>query len=126
MSTEIELQHGLNTSGHTDLPTDSALYGPSEEEDVQTLASWINIAAASAVIFVGVGFTNTFGVFQEHYQKTLFPHVPADKLIVIGSVASSLYFTLGVVTGRFADLVGYRISLILGTALSTYIFRHHS
>ncbi|KAH8555841.1 major facilitator superfamily domain-containing protein [Umbelopsis sp. PMI_123] len=78
---------------------------------------WLNIAAASAILFIGVGYTNTFGVFQEYYQTTLFPNESPLKIVTIGSVASSLYLILGAFAGRFADLVGYRISLCIGTAL---------
>lgn len=80
-------------------------------------SGWISICAASAILFVGVGYTNTFGVFSEYYQSTLFPSEPADKIIVIGSVAASLYFVLGAFSGRLADRIGYRSSLIAGSAL---------
>ncbi|EME88574.1 uncharacterized protein MYCFIDRAFT_129398 [Pseudocercospora fijiensis CIRAD86] len=86
-------------------------------EEFATASGGPVIAAASAVLFVGVGYTNTYGVFQDYYQEVLFPSIPPEKLIVVGSVASSLYFILGALTGRFADLLGYRISLLLGSAL---------
>lgn len=79
--------------------------------------AWVVVGAASAVMFVGIGYTNTYGVFQEYYQQHLFPDIPQDKTILIGSIAASLYFLLGSLTGRFADLVGYRAALILGSAL---------
>jgi len=84
-----------------------------------TAHGWVVIAAASTVLFVGVGYTNTFGVFQDHYQKTVFRNEPADKIIIIGSTAASLYFVLGILTGRFTDFAGYRVSLAIGTALMT-------
>lgn len=51
------------------------------------------------------------------YQTHLFPDVVPERIILIGSIAASLYFILGAFTGRFADLVGYRIALILGSSL---------
>lgn len=75
------------------------------------------MTAAAAVLFIGIGYTNTFGVFSNHYQRQLLVDVAPEKIILIGSVASSLYFILGAFTGRFADLVGYRVSLILGAGL---------
>ena len=95
---------------------------PSTEEHSTTDASqngqkWLNTAAASAILFIGVGYTNTFGVFQDYYQTTLLPDESPQKIIAIGSVASSLYLILGVFAGRFADLVGYRVSLGIGAAL---------
>ena len=54
---------------------------------------------------------------QDYYQQHLSPNISRDRIILVGSVAASLYFLLGAVTGRFADLAGYRISLILGSAM---------
>ena len=87
------------------------------DSNSEPLLRWTNIAAASFVLFIGVGYSNTFGVFQEYYQTTLFPHESPLKLLLIGSVASSLYLILGAFAGRFADLVGYRISLSIGSVL---------
>ena len=75
------------------------------------------ITTAALVLFIGVGYTNTFGVFAEYYQSTLFKDQSSSQVILIGSTASSLYLVLGALTGRFADLVGYRPSLLIGSAL---------
>ena len=47
----------------------------------------------------------------------MFPDMPPDKIIMIGSIAASLYFILGVVTGRLADVAGFKVSLIIGSVL---------
>lgn len=111
-----EVSQSNSNGGHTRtrIPTTDA--GSSQSNDNEAKA-WIAVAAAFAVLFVGVGYTNTYGVFQDYYQKHLFPDIPRDKIIVIGSVPASLYFILGAFTGRFADLAGYRISLMLGSTL---------
>lgn len=75
------------------------------------------IVAAAAVLFIGVGYTNTFGVFQEYYLGETLRDERPEKVIVIGSTAASLYLIVGAFTGRFADLVGYRPALLVGTAL---------
>jgi len=106
--TVLELVDTNHTSDQNMTSTDDSNY---------KAYGWTVIAAAFAILFIGVGYTNTFGVFQEYYQGTLFPNEPADKIIVISSTAASLYFILGVFTGRFTDFVGYRISLILGATL---------
>ncbi|KAF7188716.1 MFS transporter asaE [Pseudocercospora fuligena] len=102
---------------HTLRNTEENNQSAQSSEDGAKTSGWPVIAAASAVLFVGVGYSNTYGVFQDHYHEVLFPSIAPEKLIVIGSVASSLYFILGALTGRFADLVGYRISLLLGSSL---------
>lgn len=75
------------------------------------------IIAAGMVLFIGVGSTNIFGVFQEHYSDSLLRDEPPEKVILIGSCAASMYMILGAFTGRFADLIGYGSSLLIGTAL---------
>lgn len=60
---------------------------------------------------------NSFGVFQQYYESTLFPDKPASEIIIIGSLSSSLYMILGAFTGRFADIFGYQAALFTGTAL---------
>ena len=89
------------------------------EEEAPKCDAWISILAASAILFIGVGYTNTFGVFADYYQRHLLPAESADKVIVIGSVAASLYFILGAFIGRIADVVGYRTSLSIGAGLMT-------
>jgi hypothetical protein len=49
-------------------------------------SKWLNVAAASAILFIGVGYTNAFGVFQDYYQTTLLPDESPLKIITIGSV----------------------------------------
>ena len=105
----------LAIDGHN--TTDELHVIDATEDTTLNSSKWLNVAAASAILFIGVGYTNTFGVFQDYYQTTLFPHESPLKIIAIGSVASSLYLILGVFTGRFADLVGYRTSLGIGAAL---------
>lgn len=91
---------------------------PQEETSMSpALNKYTVIAAASLVLFVGVGFTNTFGVFEEYYVTHTLQNERPEKIIVIGSTAASLYLILGAFTGRFADLVGYRPSLLIGMAL---------
>ena len=109
------IAHSNLSAQESDLPDASA----TASEPLTNVSGWISIGAASAVLFVGVGYTNTFGVFQEYYQTHLFPQESADKIIVIGSIASSLYLILGALTGPFADFLGYRLSLILGSTLMT-------
>lgn len=88
-----------------------------EQDKGAELFKWVVVIAAAFVIFVGVGITNTFGEFQNYYQTNLFRDEPPEKIIVIGSVASSLYLILGAFTGRFTDILGPQASLAVGSAL---------
>lgn len=88
-------------------------------DDGASYRGWISITAASAILFIGIGYTNTFGVFADEYEKNLLSAQPADKIIVIGSIAASLYFILGALTGRVSDILGYRACLAIGACLMT-------
>lgn len=78
---------------------------------------WVILAAAFGTMFIAIGMPNSFGVFQEYYESTLFPDKPSSEIIIIGSLTSSLYLILGAVTGRLADLFGYHLAMLLGTVL---------
>lgn len=105
---------------HTDVAiNNTSRNATAAAEDESNGHGWISIVAASAILFIGVGYTNTFGVFADYYETHLLPEEPADKIIVIGSVAASLYFILGAFTGRVADVLGYRVSLSVGAGLMT-------
>jgi MFS family permease len=75
------------------------------------------LAAASGIILVAVGIPNTFGVFQNYFESSRFTDVPPSRILLIGSLASSLYMILGAATGRLADWWGHETSVVLGSAL---------
>lgn len=75
------------------------------------------LVAAFAITFVAVGMPNSFGIFQDYYQSTLFADTPPAQIILVGSLASSLYMLLGAPTGRFADRFGYDTAVLVGSTL---------
>ncbi|CAK7226307.1 hypothetical protein SBRCBS47491_006185 [Sporothrix bragantina] len=115
------------TTAHTDTrayqePLDSP-YRYQPEQTAQsgtppsTTAKYALLGAAFAITFVAVGMPNSFGIFQDYYETTLFPDRPPAQVILIGSLASSLYMILGAPTGRFADLFGYHTAVLVGMIL---------
>ncbi|EEY22259.1 predicted protein [Verticillium alfalfae VaMs.102] len=89
----------------------------SESHDRLGASRWAVLSAAFGITFIAVGMPNSFGVFQEYYESTLFPNKPSPEIIIIGSLSSSLYMILGAFTGRLADVVGYQVVLISGSIL---------
>lgn len=81
------------------------------------IARWAVLWAAFAITFVAVGMPNSFGVFQDYYETQLFPEKASSEIILIGSLASSLYMILGILTGRLADIIGYSNAVLIGSAL---------
>ncbi|CAK7200214.1 hypothetical protein SEUCBS139899_002905 [Sporothrix eucalyptigena] len=86
-------------------------------DDPPRFAKYALLGAAFGITFVAVGMPNSFGIFQDYYENTLFPERPPAQVILIGSLASSLYMILGALTGRFADLFGYHTAILVGTVL---------
>lgn len=110
----IVLQSRTDTA-HVQESTESA---PERFRVAQWLASkWTVLLAAFSITFVAVGVPNSFGVFLDYYETTLFPTKSSSEIIVIGSLASSLYMILGVFTGRLADIIGYQAALLIGSVL---------
>ncbi|CAK7212637.1 hypothetical protein SCUCBS95973_001531 [Sporothrix curviconia] len=94
-----------------------ALSTPPADAPPSILAKYALLGAAFAITFVAVGMPNSFGIFQDYYETTLFPGRPPAQVILVGSLASSLYMILGALTGRFADLFGYHMAIFVGSAL---------
>ncbi|KAF2153927.1 MFS general substrate transporter [Myriangium duriaei CBS 260.36] len=78
---------------------------------------WAVLLAAFSITFVAVGIPNSFGVFQDYYERVLFSTIPSSQIILIGSLASSLYMILGILAGRVADVIGYQWTLTIGSFL---------
>lgn len=122
MATTFEMRGGHQLTTTTTRTSDQATYAHADmqqrdEGDDPVPGRFTVVLTASSVVFIGLGITNTFGVFQEYYIEHTLKHEKPEKIIVIGSTAASLYFVLGAFAGRFADLIGYRPSLLLGASL---------
>lgn len=119
--TLVEERHvSINTSPDEASQSQLAIQENSQDASagsITTCDKYVVVITAALVLFVGVGFTNAFGVFQEFYAETTLKNQRPERIIMIGSTAASLYLILGSLTGRFADLVGYRPSLLIGTGL---------
>lgn len=111
-------QYALEDLRSQEIAAESSARSNVQDNDSQRVPGrYTVILTAAAVLFIGVGYTNTFGVFQEYYLEHTLRDEKPEKVIVIGSTAASLYLILGAFTGRFADMIGYRPSLLIGTAL---------
>jgi MFS family permease len=74
---------------------------------------WTVVAGAFAVMFVTFGCTYTFTAFFASLQQEF--GVSRGALSWVFSVAASLYFLLGAVSGPIADCYGPRMIALLGT-----------
>ncbi|KAI9298413.1 MFS general substrate transporter [Neoconidiobolus thromboides FSU 785] len=79
---------------------------------------WIVVIASFMNLFVVVGMAFSFGVFMQHYADVLFKdQVPLSTLTFIGTLTTSLTTLLSVFTGKVADRIGYRNSILIGSVV---------
>ncbi|GJJ69593.1 hypothetical protein EMPS_01940 [Entomortierella parvispora] len=83
--------------------------------------SWYGyvIVVCSFLIYAIVfGTEHTFGVYQEYYSspsaEDWLRHAAPQQVAMIGTLATTFTYLLGVFSGRFADIAGYRASTMLG------------
>lgn len=105
---EMELNH-ISSSSQNNTSHDSQV--------LESLFKVLTLFSASSILMIAVGVPNTFGVFQSYFERGLFSNIPPSQILLIGSLASTLYMTLGVFMGRLADLWGHEKSLALGSLL---------
>ena len=67
MAHAVTMQQLQECDGHetSDRTGIAAEYAFPDSKTHSEANSWLVIGAASAVLFVGVGYTNTYGVFQD-------------------------------------------------------------
>lgn len=91
--------------------------GPASSADTDEPApdggarAWTVAAGGSAILFCCLGFSNSFGAFEQYYlTHQLRGHSP-DKIAWIGSISAFLQFAAGMVGGPMFDRYGSRVSL---------------
>lgn len=116
-SSNTELEHNYNNLEPT------ARKGDEEESTIQSEApdggsqAWLVAAGAGCAFFAGLGFANSFGVFQEYYMAHQLHDKSPDDIAWIGSLNAFLQFVGGAVGGPLADRFGV-------TVVSTLPYTH--
>ena len=70
------------------------------------LRAWMVALGGGCIFFCCLGFVNAYGVFQEYYMTHQLRGDSIDKIAWIGSVASFMQFSTGVVGGPLFDRYG--------------------
>lgn len=60
---------------------------------------------------------NTFGVFQDYYEKTILADTSPDAIAWIGSIQQFLLFFGGLVVGRLFDAHGAHVLIVPGAII---------
>ena len=93
---------------------DSDTIGPAPDGGTR---AWLVAAGAACIFFSAMGYSNSFGAFQEYYQThQLSDHSP-DDIAWIGSVSAFLMFASGAIGGPLFDRYGVKVS--------SNLFVHH-
>jgi hypothetical protein len=71
--------------------------------------AWMVAAGTASVMFCTLGYTNSFGIFQEIYMADLLKNESADRIAWIGSLQAFLIFATGCVGGPLFDRYGAKV-----------------
>lgn len=75
--------------------------------------AWIVAAGGAAILFCCLGFSNSFGAFEQYYLTHQLQGDSPDKIAWIGSISAYLQFGAGMVGGPMFDRYGSRVSLYI-------------
>ncbi|TEB18981.1 MFS general substrate transporter [Coprinellus micaceus] len=98
------LDHGLNENTSEDEYPEGGMY------------AWATVLGAVLVQFCGLGYTTTFGVFQDYYTRIYLTNASPSAISWIGSVNSFLCIAASLCTGILYDK-GYFYHLLYGGSL---------
>ena len=70
------------------------------------LRAWLVTAGTACIFFSALGFSNSFGIFEEYYLSHQLKNESADKVAWIGSLAAFLQFATGALGGPLFDRYG--------------------
>ncbi|KAH8900474.1 MFS general substrate transporter [Thozetella sp. PMI_491] len=82
-------------------------------------AAWLVAAGGFSIFFCCLGFSNSFGTFEEYYMRNQLYGYSADSVAWIGSIGAFIQFAIGLIAGPLFDRYG--ASIIRPAALA-YIF----
>ncbi|OBT63713.1 hypothetical protein VE03_06181 [Pseudogymnoascus sp. 23342-1-I1] len=123
-TTELELDKQKYTPNSTDLldQENGSASSPDSDEPAPDggARAWIVAAGGAAILFSCLGFSNSFGAFEQYYlTHQLQGHSP-DKIAWIVSISAYLQFGAGMVGGRC--LIDTARGQIMQPAAVVYVF----
>lgn len=70
------------------------------------LQAWLVAAGGACIFFCCLGFSNSFGTFEQYYLTHQLQHEPPDTIAWIGSLSLFLQFAAGAFGGPLFDMFG--------------------
>ncbi|KAL7746660.1 hypothetical protein RI367_007939 [Sorochytrium milnesiophthora] len=84
------------------------------------LHAWVAVVCSFLIQFLVLGVTYSFGFFAyQYYYVDYRGQVSKSTTTLIGSLMSGVLFLVGPLTGRAAEMFGYKICVAIGTVLVT-------
>lgn len=83
---------------------------------------WLVLLGCGVSSMIVFGMINSYGVFQTHYETTLFPLVPSSKLSIIGATQASITYFLSPFSIPLVHAFGIRQVLALGATFLVIAF----
>lgn len=94
--------HDDHEKGSPNTPT----FEPAPEGGVR---AWLVAGGAAAIFFSTLGFSNSFGTFEQYYLTHQLQSESASKVSWIGSLMTFLQFLTGMVGGPMFDRFGAKV-----------------
>lgn len=83
--------------------------------------AWLVAGGAASIFFCTLGFSNSFGTFEEYYITHQLQGESASRVSWIGSLGSFLPFFAGMVAGPLFDRYGEKVRYNSSIAWSEHI-----
>ncbi|KAG1768754.1 major facilitator superfamily domain-containing protein [Suillus placidus] len=84
------------------------------------LAAWATVFGAFLVQFCGLGYTASFGVYQDFYTQHYLTNETSSAISWIGSTSAFLLMTVGLVSGSLHDRGYFYHLMIAGSCLQSF------
>jgi MFS family permease len=78
------------------------------------LQAWLQVVGSTVVLINTWGIINSFGVFQQFYERDILQDRSPSDISWIGSVQAALLFFTGIVSGPLYDAGHFRALLVVG------------
>lgn len=94
---------------HEKAALDKPDIGPAPEGGAR---AWMVTAGGAMILFCTMGFSNSFGTFEQYYLEHQLKGESESKVAWIGSLSLFLQFFAGMVGGPLFDRFGAKVSLL--------------
>lgn len=70
---------------------------------------WLVVVGSALVYFASFGIINSFGIFQDYYQRDFLSNYSPTAIAFIGTLQISLLYLIGPITGALFDSFGLKV-----------------